>query len=111
MTTKSGPIGGRGFERVGPSMGGEGFVSGTLGSGTAVIVPMRGAPLPATVWVNPAAGDTVTVTYSCDGGTTYTAWAAGSVTAYTETVFDSGITHLKFQRTAGTGTTSTYGVC
>ena len=85
--------------------------SGTLGSGTAVPVAMAEVEFPSTVWVRPAAGDTVSVEYSCDGGTTYTAWSHGPVTAYTESVFDAPITHLRFQRTAGSGTTSAYGVC
>lgn len=80
----------------------------TLLDGNAVVVPMGGAPLPATVWVNPTVGDTVTVSYSCDGGTTYIVRFAA--TAYAEDVLVSGITHLKFQRTAGAGTTSAYGV-
>ena len=81
----------------------------TLTDGTVVEVPMVGAPLPATVWANPAAGDTVTVSYSLDNGTTYTVIVATTVAW--EVRFESGITHLKFQRTAGTGTTSTCGVC
>lgn len=82
-----------------------------LVNGTAVVVSTADYPLPATVWVRPAAGDTVALSYSCDGGTTYTAWSAGSVTAYTESVFDGPITHIKGQRTAGSGTTSAFGVC
>ncbi len=82
-----------------------------LANGTAVIIPMSGAPIPASVWTVPAAGDTVTVSYSVDGGTTYTAWPNGSVTAAASDVLTSGVTHLKFQRTVGAGTTSTCGVC
>lgn len=91
-----------------PTMSGAQFASGTLANGVAVIVPMAGAPLPATVTVNPAAGDTVSVWYSLDGGARYTLRSA--VTIYTEDVLSGGVTHLKFQRTAGAGTTSTYGV-
>lgn len=86
----------------------------TLVDGTAVVVPMVGAPLPATVWAQPVAGDTVTVSYSRDNGTTYTAWSLGDITsasATKELAFFSGVTHVKFQRTAGAGTTSTCGVC
>lgn len=85
------------------------FKTGTLADGNAVTISMFTAPLPCTVWVRPAAGDTVTYSHSCDGGTTYT--VRGAVTAYTEDVLDAGVTHLKFQRTAGSGTTSAYGVC
>lgn len=86
-------------------------LSGVLADGTAVVKAMSGVEFPSTVWARPASGDTVSVEYSCDGGTTYTAWSAGAVTAYTESVFDAPITHLRFQRTAGSGTTSAYGVC
>lgn len=82
-----------------------------LPDGTAVEFDMKGFAFPSTVWVRPASGDTVAISYSCDGGTTYTAWSAGAVTVYTESVFDAPITHLKFQRTAGSGTTSACGVC
>lgn len=83
-----------------------------LVDGNAVVWDVVPTPrYPFTVWVRPAAGDTVAVSYSCDGGTTYTAWAAGGVTSYTESVFDAPISHIKFQRTAGSGTTSAYGVC
>jgi len=82
---------------------------GTLADGTAVVLELADAVVPMTVFLNPAVGDTVTYSHSCDGGTTYT--VRGAVTAYTEDVLDSGITHLKVQRTAGSGNTSTYGVC
>ena len=88
-----------------------GATSQVLSSGTAVSLSMKNYPLPCTVWARPVAGDTVLLSYSCDGGTTYTAWAAGGVTVYTESVFDAPITHLKGQRTGGAGTTSTFGVC
>lgn len=83
----------------------------TLSSGTAVVVSMTGAPIPATVWARPGAGDTVTVSYSTDNQANWNTWPAGAVTAYTEDALLSGITHVRFQRTAGTGTTSTAGVC
>lgn len=86
-------------------------IGGTLLDGVAVIVKMAAKPLPATVWTLPVAGDTVTVSYSVDNGTSYVVWPNGAVTAFSKDVLLSGITHLKFQRTAGSGTTSTYGVC
>lgn len=85
------------------------FFKGALVDGTAVVVNMARAPLPALVWVRPAAGDTVAMTYSTDGGVNYNAGI--SATAYTEDKFVAGVTHVKFQRTAGTGTTSTVGIC
>ena len=83
----------------------------TLSSGTAVVVSMTGAPIPATIWARPAVGDTVTVSYSTDNGINYNTWPGGAVTAYTEDALLSGITHVRFQRTAGSGTTSAAGVC
>ena len=85
-------------------------MAGVLVNGTAVVVPMSGANLPATVWVVPVAGDTVLVEYSMDGGVTYENWPNGSVTASSKDSLISGVTQLRFTRTAGTGTTSTYGV-
>lgn len=93
-----------------PQMGGKATVA-TLVNGNVVTFVGEGMPLPATVWVRPAAGDTVTVSYSTDNGVNYTVWPAGAVTAYAEDILDSGITHLRFQRTAGSGVTSTCGVC
>lgn len=82
---------------------------GTLPNNTAVVVPMINAPIPATVWVRPSS-DTITVSYSTDGGTNYQTWPNGSVTAYSQDILVSGITHLKFQATAGNANNS-YGVC
>lgn len=83
---------------------------GALLDGVAVIVNMGRAPLPSTVWTRPVAGDTVTVSYSVDGGANYTAWPLGAVTAYAEDARTTSCTQIKFQRTAGAGITSTYGV-
>ena len=98
---------------VAPNMSGI-FASHVLVDGVAVVVSMQGASLPSTVWANPVAGDTITVSYSLDDGATYTAWSLGAITSASATkqlAFFSGVTHIKFQRTAGTGTTSTCGVC
>lgn len=91
-------------------MAGRNVRSGTLPDGTAKIEVMTGAPLPCTVWVRPASGDTVTVSYSVDGGSNYETWVPGAVTAYSDDTLLGPVTHLKFQRTAGSGTTSAYGV-
>jgi hypothetical protein len=48
-------------------------ISGTLTSGTAVVVTTSRCKLPATVAVYPVSGDTVTVEYSMNGST-WTAW-------------------------------------
>jgi hypothetical protein len=87
------------------------MISGVLADGNAVTHAMRGMPLPCRVWVKPAAGDTVAVEYSSDNGVSYDPWPNGPVTANAEDGLDLGVTHLKFQRTAGAGVTSTYGVC
>jgi hypothetical protein len=80
-------------------------------SGTAEYVrAMKGCPIPATVWVRPTAGS-VTVSYSTDDGTNYTAITALTAkSAYTEASMTLPVTHLKF---AGDGATAagTWGVC
>lgn len=80
-----------------------------LADGTAVVVSMAMAALPSSVWVRPAAGDTVVMSYSLDGGVNFTTGI--TATAYAEDKFIAGVTHVRFQRTAGAGTTSTAGVC
>jgi len=93
-------------------MKGENVLSGVLTSGTAVILSAKDLPLPATVWVEPVAGDTVTISFSLNGGLTYNTCIPNVVTTvpyYNSLV--TGITNIKFQRTAGSGTTSTFGVC
>lgn len=88
--------------------------TGTLVDGTAQTIAIHDLPLPLTVWVRPFAGDTVTVSYSTDDGANYQVWpngTAGAVTAYSEDALISGATYIKFQRTAGSGTTSSWGLC
>lgn len=92
------------------AMDGVQFASGTLLDGNPVIVPMAGARMGCTVWVEPVAGDTVTVKYSRDDEVTYYDWPRGPVTTGDADVLVGAITHLSFQRTAGAGTTSKYGV-
>jgi len=83
----------------------------TLASAADFILSMKGAPLPATIWAQPVAGDTVAVYVSFDNGATYHAWALGAVTAAAYDTLTGGVTHVKFKRTAGSGTTSTGGIC
>lgn len=92
-------------------MTGATFAHGVLADGNAVTVSMVNADQPATIWTFPVAGDTVTVTYSTDGGVNFHTSAIGAVTAYTEDVRVGPLTHVKFQRTAGAGVTSAYGIC
>lgn len=86
------------------------FCKGVLVDGTAVEVSLIGAPIPATLWVNPVAGDTVNLWISFDNGVSWLEWDEGACTSLTATSLNSGGTKLKAQRTAGTGITSTFGV-
>lgn len=76
---------------------------------------MKGYAFPSTVWASPGSGYSIAVAYSCDGGTTFTNWAAGTVSSYTESVFDAPISHLRFTRAATESPTSSAvsraGVC
>lgn len=80
--------------------------SGTLIDGNAVTVPMLGASLPCVVYINPASGDTVQLWYLTNAGYV----SVGSYTVYTETKLTSSVQGIKVQRTAGSGTTSTWEV-
>lgn len=89
------------------------YLIGTLTNGNPVIFEiykmLNGFPL--TVWAKPLAGDGITVEYSYNGGASY------QPPIVTNTLVDwydsllSGVTHIKFTRASGTGTTSTVGVC
>ncbi len=84
---------------------------GTLADGTPVVVSFSdGVRIPMTVWVNPAAGDTVRVEYRVDADAPWVAWPKGNATAYTDDSLDSPVSDLRFTRVAGSGTTSAYGV-
>jgi hypothetical protein len=90
--------------------------STVLADGVAVVVNMGAAPVPMTVAVNPLGDAEITVSYSLDGGVNYKEGPNGAVTAAStaeekETIFFSGITQLKIQRTAGTDITSTFSAC
>lgn len=83
--------------------------------GDVQIVAMKGYSFPSTVWAAPGSGYSITVAYSVDGGVNYTNWSAGTVTSFTESVFDAPISHLKFTRaqtsSPATGNESRAGVC
>ena len=90
-------------------MGGS-FAKGTFSGAAEYIVKMKFAPLPATVWVRPTAG-TVSVLYSVDEGTNYTAVAdLTAEAAYSETQLTAGVTNLKFVGD-GVSAAGTWGVC
>lgn len=86
------------------------FLTITLEDGEARTLSMVGAPVPATIWVKPISGDTVSVKISFDG-VNFIDWELGDVTDTSSDVLASGILSIRFQRVAGTGTTSTCGVC
>lgn len=82
------------------------FASGTLADGVAVTQTMLNAPLPCVVYINPESGDTVQLWYLTNAGYT----SVGSYTVYTEVRLISSVQGIKVQRTAGSGTTSTWEV-
>lgn len=92
-------------------MTGDVAIQTTLTNGDAKTFSMRGVPVPATVWAVVAVGDTVTVEISFDGGVTWVAWQKGAITASDYDTLNSGCTHIRFTRSAGSGTTSKCGVC
>jgi len=92
------------------------FTRGFLINGSPFIVSMKGKPIPATISVEPVAGDTVAVKFSVDGGNTFHDWIHGAVTSSTDfssryAIFVAPLTHVSFQRTVGTGTTSAWSIC
>ena len=82
-----------------------------LTMGDAVLINMKGAAIPATVTAYPLDGDTITIQQSLDGGFTYANWALGAVTVQSTVIFDYAITHLRVQRTSGTGIRSAATIC
>ncbi len=79
-------------------------------SATAQVWSAGGFPLPGTLWVRPVAGNTFTVDYSTDGGTTYQSLASlTGAAAYTETQVTSGFTHMKITPSGVQG--GQWGVC
>jgi hypothetical protein len=88
-----------------------GAVAGrALTDGSPQVVPLSGAVLPLTVWVNPVAGDTVTVEYQPGVNGPWLAWPNGAATAFSSAVLDAPVEALRFTRSAGAGITSTFGV-
>jgi hypothetical protein len=86
-------------------------VTSILATASAQTWRMAGAPLPATLWVRPGAGETLTISYSTDGGTNYQSLTAlTGAAAYTETQVSAGFTNLKITSAPGT-TAGTWGVC
>jgi len=87
------------------------FAGGVLANGTAVVVSLIGCVFPVSVWVNPAVGDTVKTEYRVDANAPWTEITDMSpATAYKDIALDGPVSDLRFTRTAGTGTTSAYGI-
>lgn len=78
---------------------------------TNVVYDATFFPLPATMWVRPGAGETLTISYSTDGGTNYQSLTAlTGAAAYTEVQVNAGFTNLKITSAPGS-TAGTWGVC
>jgi len=79
-------------------------------SAVDTVYAMGDHPLPGTLWVRPTSGNTLTVAYSTDNGTTYQSLAAlTGATAYTECQVLSGFTNLKITTSGVQG--GTWGIC
>ena len=91
-------------------MTGYSFAKGVLANGNPVIQNMANCPLPSTVSITPAVGDTLLVEYSLDDQTTWQNWPNGSVTAYSESRLNSSVTDIRITRTNGSGTTSRWSI-
>lgn len=89
---------------------GPAFRRGVLLNGTAVVLDLVGLQLPATVWVQPAAGDTVTVEYRTDDAASWVAWTPGASTAFAKDTLTAPQASVRITRTVGSGTTSAYGI-
>lgn len=82
---------------------------GTTAS-AAEVHDMTFVTLPATLWVRPTSGNTLTVEYSTDNGANYnTLTALTGATAYSETIVSSGFTNLKITPSGTQG--GTWGIC
>lgn len=88
---------------------GQTLITGVLTSGAAVAVDLSAQRGPTTIWVRPTNSDTVSVEYTVDG-TNWTAWPAGTVSAYAVDVLDAPVLQVRFTRASGSGTTSAYGL-
>ena len=81
---------------------------GVLTGSTAVTANLS-VLYPATVYVQPLSGDSVLVEYSVDGVLWYP-WPNATATTLSTDVLDAPVRALRATRTAGSGTTSRFGV-
>lgn len=86
------------------------FAREVLVDGNEKIIDLSGATIPATLWVNPLGGDTVNLWVSFDNMVTWVTWPNSAVTSFSYLTMLSGASHIKAQRTVGTGNTSSFGV-
>lgn len=86
------------------------WIKQIVAGGSTVILNMSGSPFPCSVTAAPSGGDTLTISYSCDGGDNYTTWAPGTVSNAAVSCIQVPITHLKIV-CVGTGAASAFAVC
>lgn len=106
-----------GAAKVRPSVRGRNHFSAANLGATAAVVDMRGAACPCTVWVRPAAGNTLRVEYAVEDAAVTTPanvqwfpWPNGDVNVASTGVLDSPVTALRFTRVGGLSDTNSYGV-
>ena len=76
-------------------------------SSDAIVVDMSGVAVPRNIWVIPSSA-TVSVEYSTDGGSSWTDWPAGDVTATTSDTLLYPVSAIRLTKVSGTS--YTYGV-
>lgn len=82
------------------------YVTGTLANATPVVIPMAGAPLPATVCLS-SADATRKIEFSCDDGVSYqTATYAVDVAGQRIAKIDFSVSHVRITGIA----TNTYSI-
>jgi len=86
------------------------YRQGLLTSGTPQEVQVVNMRPPFTLWVEPAAGDTVSVKVKNSADATPQDWPPGAVTDHATAVVFGPIYSVVFERTGGSGTTSKFGV-
>lgn len=83
-------------------------MSGSLANATAITVGLEGVSLPRTVWVNPGAGDTVSLRYRVDVTAPWVSLV--STTSYYEDQLTGPVHEIEVQRTLGSSLVSAWGV-
>lgn len=86
------------------------YRQGVLANGNPQEIQVVNMRAPFTLWVEPAAGDTVSVKVKTADGATPQDWPPGNVTENATAVVYGPIFSVVFQRVGGSGTTSKFGV-